>query len=77
MTEFDSVIERWAAQEYQPGVSAAAAARQLCRQLGCNGYAPELKRLLEDMLADANEQSHKLMQERSTLRSVLADIPKQ
>lgn len=76
MTEFDSVIERWVAEEYRPGVSAGAAARQVCRQLGCNGHAPELKRLLDDMLADFNEQNHEFMRERSVLREVLADIPK-
>lgn len=76
MTEFDSVIERWVHEEYRPGVSAGAAARQVCRQLGCNGHAPELKRLLEDMLADFNEQNHEFMRERSALREVLADIPK-
>lgn len=50
-------IEVWAAQEYRPGVSPGAAARQLCRSLGANGAAPTLQRLLEDMLAAANRAS--------------------
>jgi len=57
-TEFDCAIESAAAEEYRPGVSAGAAARQLCRTLGCMGYAPELKRMIEDVLADANRASH-------------------
>jgi hypothetical protein len=48
------VVEAWAEKEYRPGVSAGAAARQLCRELGCSGNYPVLKRMLEDMLSDAN-----------------------
>lgn len=51
-------IETWAADEYTPGVSAGAAARQLIRSLGCAGAAPTLKRMLEDLLAEANRASH-------------------
>lgn len=50
-------IETWAAEEYRDGVSPGAAARQLCRSLGANGVAPTLKRLLEDMLSNANRRS--------------------
>lgn len=50
-------IETWAAEEYREGVSPGAAARQLCRSLGANGVAPTLKRLIEDLLADANRAS--------------------
>jgi len=50
-------IESAAAEEYRPGVSPGAAARQLIRTLGCSGHAPTLKRMLEDMLADANKAS--------------------
>lgn len=52
-----NAIEIWAAEEYRDGVSAGAAARQLCRSLGAYNEAPTLKRLLEDMLGDANERS--------------------
>lgn len=48
------VIEKLVIEEYRPGVSAGAAARQLCRSLGC--VAPTLKAMLEDMLADGNLQ---------------------
>ncbi|MGI6855002.1 hypothetical protein [Mesorhizobium sp. 1B3] len=51
-------IEDLAKQEYREGVSAGAAARQLCRSLGAHGGAPVLKRMLEDMLAEANRASH-------------------
>lgn len=51
-------IEQWTQAEYRPGVSAGAAARQLCRMLGAMAAAPTLKRMLEDMLADANVRSH-------------------
>jgi len=51
------VIEQWAEDEYREGVSAGAAARQLCRTLGSNGAYPTLKRMLEDMLADRNRAS--------------------
>jgi hypothetical protein len=52
-----NVIEQWCQAEYREGVSAGAAARQLCRTLGCFDEAPTLKRMLEDMLADANRAS--------------------
>ncbi len=66
-------IEELVQREYRQGVSAGAAARQLCRSL--DGY-PALKRLLEDMLADYNQQNHEFMQERESLRDALALIPK-
>ena len=50
-------IEKWCQDEYREGVSAGAAARQLCRMLGCFDEAPTLKRMLEDMLSDANRAS--------------------
>lgn len=53
----ENVIETWAREEYRPGVSPGAAARQLCRSLGASGAAPTLKRMLEDMLSDANRAS--------------------
>lgn len=52
-----NVIEQWAQEEYRPGVSPGAAARQLCRLLGCTDVAPTLKRMLEDMLSNANRAS--------------------
>lgn len=52
-----NVIETWAQEEYRPGVSPGAAARQLCRLLGASSSAPTLKRMLEDMLAGANSAS--------------------
>ncbi len=66
-------IEELVQREYREGVSAGAAARQLCRSL--DGY-PSLKRLLEDMLADYNQQNHEFMQEREALRDVLTEITK-
>ena len=54
--DFDP-IEGMAAAEYREGVSPGAAARQLCRSLGAHGVAPTLKRLLEDMLSNANRAS--------------------
>lgn len=41
-------------QEWHPGISAGAAARQLCRSLAADSA---LKLLLEAMLADANESA--------------------
>ena len=52
-----NVIERWAQDEYKEGVSASAAARQLCRSLGASDVAPTLKRILEVMLGEANRRS--------------------
>lgn len=52
------VVELWAEQEYVDGVSAGAAARQLCRNLSSNGAYPTLKRMLEDMLSEANREAH-------------------
>lgn len=57
MSEIVNPIESAAREEYCPGVSPGAAARQLCRTLGAMGYAPTLKRMLEDMLGDFNEAS--------------------
>lgn len=53
----ENVIETWAKDEYRAGVSPGAAARQLCRSLGASNAAPTLKRMIEDMLADANRAS--------------------
>lgn len=53
----ENVIEKWAREEYREGVSAGAAARQLCRHLGASGQAPTLQRMIEDMLADRNRAS--------------------
>lgn len=53
-----NIIETWAAAEFREGVSAGAAARQLCRLLGAHAEAPTLKRMLEEMLATANRASH-------------------
>lgn len=50
-------IEKWCQEEYRDGVSPGAAARQLCRTLGCFEEAPTLRRLLEDMLSNANRAS--------------------
>jgi len=51
------VVEKWAEDEYRDGVSAGAAARQLCRMLGAIGQYPTLQRILEDMLDNANRAS--------------------
>lgn len=58
MTTTENAIETWTKEEFRPGVSPGAAARQLCRLLGAHGEAPTLKRLLEEMLAAANRASH-------------------
>ena len=47
------VVEMWAEDEYRDGVSAGAAARELCRMLGASGHYPTLQRMLEDLLAAA------------------------
>lgn len=47
-------VEQWAEDEYREGVSPAAAMRQLCRTLGCSDAYPTLKRMMEDVLAQAN-----------------------
>jgi hypothetical protein len=52
-----NVIEKWCKDEYREGVSAGAAARQLCSLLGAYDEAPTLKRILEDILSDANRAS--------------------
>jgi hypothetical protein len=67
------MIESWVADEYQIGISAHAAARQLCRRLE---DFPNLKRLIEDLLADANRGSFEQSQTTDTLREVLSAIPK-
>lgn len=58
MTDDESIIEKWAREEYRDGVSSGAAARQLCRLLGMSNASPTLKRILEDMLGDINRASH-------------------
>ena len=70
----DSVIDSLAKQEYRDGVSAGAAVRQLCRSLQS---APNLKRLLEDLLADGNRQAHEIWEQKELTRKVLASVPKQ
>jgi 7-keto-8-aminopelargonate synthetase-like enzyme len=50
-------VEQWAKDEYREGVSAGAAARQLCRTLGAVGGYETLQRMIEDMLADRNRAS--------------------
>jgi hypothetical protein len=67
------MIESWVADEYRTGISAHAAARQLCRRLE---DFPNLKRLIEDLLADANRQNFEQGQTTDTLREVLSAIPK-
>lgn len=48
-------IDQMVKEEYREGVSAGAAARQLCRSLNRGSH---LKRMLEDMLGEANKSSH-------------------
>lgn len=48
-------IDAMVKEEYREGVSAGAAARQLCRSLS---RTSELRRMLEDMLGDANRSAH-------------------
>lgn len=70
-------IETWAEEEYRDGVSAHAATRQLIRSLGCAGHYPTLKRMLEDLLADANRSSHEHAMTKDALRTVVQSVPKQ
>jgi hypothetical protein len=64
------VVERWVREYYANGIEGGAAARQLCRDLGCSGNFPTLKKMLEEMLADGNRGSH----ERATLRSTIREL---
>jgi len=52
-----NTIEKWAKEEYTEGASAGAAARQLCLHLGIHDEAPTLKKLLEELLEEANRSS--------------------
>jgi hypothetical protein len=52
-----NVIEKRSQDEFKDGASAGAAARQICLHLGIHNEAPTLKRLLEELLADANRSS--------------------
>jgi hypothetical protein len=54
-----------------------AATRQLIRSLGCAGHYPTLKRMLEDLLADANRSSHEHAMTKAALRTVVQSVPKQ
>ena len=51
MNEIDELV----AAEWREGVSAGAAARQVCRSLS---FDTPLRNLLEELLADANRASH-------------------
>lgn len=55
MSAKPNIVEDMAADAYREGVSAGAAARELCRDLGVHGGFPTLRRLLEDLLAEAND----------------------
>lgn len=70
-------VEVWAVEEYREGRGAHAACRQFIRSLGCAGFYPTLKRMLEDLLADANRSSHEHAMTKSALREVVSSIPKQ
>lgn len=70
-------VEAWAEEEYREGVSPHAACRQLIRSLGCSGHYPTLKRMLEDLLADANRSSHEHAMTKDALRTVVQSVPKQ
>src|SRR5882724_3527034 len=72
-TRMDSAIDDIAKNEYANGVSPLAAVRQLCRSLGS---APNLKRLLEDTLAEFNMQNFQHTQRREEFRDVLAHVHK-
>lgn len=50
-------IEKLVRDEYAQGRKGGAAARELCRSLGCFDIAPTLREMLEDMLAAANRAS--------------------
>lgn len=63
MSTIDELVEL----EWRPGVSAGAAARQLCRSLGPNSA---LKNLLEAMLADANSAA----QDRSAILNEITEF---
>ncbi len=65
----ENMIETWAAEEYREDVSAGAAARQLCRSLGIAGSAPTLRRLLEDLLGEANDRAREIRELKRELLS--------
>lgn len=69
-------VETWAVEEYREGVGAHAACRQLIRSLGCAGFYPTLKRMLEDLLSDANRSSHEHAMTKDALRTVVQSVPK-
>lgn len=69
-------VEWWARRAYYAGRSAGAAARDLISDLGSNGCAPTLQRMLVDLLDDANRASHAHSETTETLREVVRDIPK-
>jgi hypothetical protein len=54
-----STVDELVAREWREGVSAGAAARQVCRSLDPHS---SLKRLLETLLAEANQASHERYQ---------------
>lgn len=63
------ILEQIAREQYREGVSAGAAARQICLVLGASGEYPTFTRMLEDMLADANRASA----DRSRILQAFAD----
>jgi hypothetical protein len=72
----ENIVEKWTREYHEQGLEGHAAARQLCRDLGCHGHMPHLKKMLEKLLADANTASHDHAVTRSTLREVVSSIPK-
>jgi hypothetical protein len=64
----EPVIETWAREEYRDGVSAGAAARQLCRSLGAHGGYPTTRRMLDDLLREANEMAFEIASLKEALR---------
>lgn len=72
----ENIVEKWTREYHEQGLDGHAAARQLCRDLGCHGHMPHLKRMLETLLADANKVSHQHWKDKEVLREVLSTVPK-
>jgi hypothetical protein len=67
-------VEQLVRDEWKPGVSAGAAARQLAASLRCADRTSPLAALLEDMLASSNRCGHKVIRARTALRWLLHAI---
>lgn len=70
----ENIVEKWTREYHEQGLEGHAAARQLCRDLGCHGHMPHLKQMLEKLLADNNRNAHEHSKQRSTIRELLSSI---